>query len=425
MIAICEPQCRTFGHEKINSRFIYGLRLAYPQAKIMFYADITHINAIINILMHDDIIINNIDYIPIKFRDSFSIIGLLTYYSLFKKVFSNVLATGTNKIFFLSFSPPILYIIKKLKQKRDFLKMKFTLVLHGDFENIADESDRPIVSLLPNEPIIKKIRQTKLIDLPLKGARYISILFHNYIINYWQSVIIKLFQTKKVLLWKHSVDFKYISLSPHIIGNAEKYIDVKKLNIYAVVPLTAFAEPTPLPNNKYAKFAIFGHGYPFMLHNVVVQLSQKDLKKPYEIRIIGTDIRGIDGFPNITCPGSGKPLTRVEMEKYAQDIDMFLVLYEINRFRLSCSGSILESLSYIKPVLHFDNDCINTFNKQDRPIGICCNKIEEFVNTMADIIENYHEYIPKFTIFRNNILTLRRELAIENSLTKIKDSFTW
>jgi hypothetical protein len=421
MIVICEPQCREHGHEKLNSGFIYGLRLAYPQEKIIFYADITHIRVIKKILINDNIIINNIEYIPIKFRGSFSIIGMLTYYSLFKKMFSNVVATGGNKIFFLSFSPTILYIIKKLKQKRKFLKMKFTLVLHGDFENIADKRYRPIVPLLPNKPIIEKIRQTKLTDLPRKGVRFMI----NHIITPWQPIFTKLFPTKKILLWKHSVDFKYISLSPHIIVNAEEFIDVKKLNIYTVVMPYVFAEPTHLPNNKDVKFAIFGNGDSFMLHNVAVQLSQKELKKPYEIRIIGMDKRGTDGFPNITCPGSGEPLTRGEMEKYAQDIDIFLILYEKNRYRLSCSGSILESLSYMKPVLHFNNDCINTFNKQDNPIGICCNTIEEFVNIMEDIIENYQAYIHKFQIFRNNILKLRKEFAIENSVTIIKDSFTW
>jgi hypothetical protein len=79
----------------------------------------------------------------------------------------------------------------------------------------------------------------------------------------------------------------------------------------------------------------------------------------------------------------------------------------------------------MKPVLHFNNDCINTFNKQDNPIGICCNTIEEFANTIEDIIENYQAYFHSFSTFRNNILNLRKKYAIENSLTQIKESFTW
>lgn len=428
MIFICEPTCTGLSHEKFNSGFIYGLSLAYPREAIRFYADITHIEAIKNILINDKIIIKNIEYIPIKFRDLYSISGMLTYYSLFNKMFRDVLETGTNKIFFLSFTPAILYVIKKLKQKSKFLNMKFTLVLHGSFENIANGYDKPAELSLPikkikNKYIIQRIGQTKFIDLPRKARMAITPFINRFMPS--QLIFTKLFTDRKMLLWKHSSDFKYIALSPHVIKNAVNYIDVKDLNIHTVVLPTVFAEPTSAPNNEYVKFAIFGYGNPLMLHNIVIQLSQKKLKKRYEIRIIGMDNRGTESFPNITCPSPGKVLDRSEMEKYAQDIDMFLILYDISRYQLSCSGSILESLSYTKPILHFNNDCINTFNKPENPIGICCNSLEEFVSKMEDIIENYEMYIHEFQTFRNNILKLRDECAIENSLTQLRDSFTW
>ncbi|MFZ3383860.1 MAG: hypothetical protein WA144_08045, partial [Candidatus Methanoperedens sp.] len=339
-----------------------------------------------------------------------------------------VLETGTNKIFFLSFTPAILYVIKKLKQKSKFLNMKFTLVLHGSFENIANGYDKPAELSLPikkikNKYIIQRIGQTKFIDLPRKARMAITPFINRFMPS--QLIFTKLFTDRKMLLWKHSSDFKYIALSPHVIKNAVNYIDVKDLNIHTVVLPTVFAEPTSAPNNEYVKFAIFGYGNPLMLHNIVIQLSQKKLKKRYEIRIIGMDNRGTESFPNITCPSPGKVLDRSEMEKYAQDIDMFLILYDISRYQLSCSGSILESLSYTKPILHFNNDCINTFNKPENPIGICCNSLEEFVSKMEDIIENYEMYIHEFQTFRNNILKLRDECAIENSLTQLRDSFTW
>ena len=140
MIVICEPQCREMSHEKVNSGFIYALSLAYPQEKICFFADKSHIQSIKKIFIHDNIFVNNIKFIPIKFRDSLSFIGMLTFFSLFKKMFVNVMARGTDKIFFLSFSPLILYILKKLKQKPCFSKMKFSFVLHGAFEDIAGKA---------------------------------------------------------------------------------------------------------------------------------------------------------------------------------------------------------------------------------------------------------------------------------------------
>lgn len=431
MIIICEPQCKNISHEKFNCGYIYGLRLAYPHEKIRFYADISHIKAIKSMFVHDATIVNNIEYIPITYRDLTSIFGILTYYLLFEKMFSDILKNGVDKVFFLSFSPTILFTIKKLKQLHKFQKMKFTFVLHGDFENIVDEGDRPAGMPLPLKNL-KANKQKKSIIFSRNTPRIIIRRIKGIFINArfflgkpWQFIATKQFTTKKMLRWNHSPDFKYIANSPHIMVNAAKYIDVKELNMYTVLLPTIFVKPLPQPHNDYVKFAIFGYGNSLMLFNVLSLLSQKRIKKPYEIRVISMDDRGTEGFPNITCIGHGKVLERVEMEMYVPDIDMFLILYDISQYRLGCSGSILESLSYMKPVLHFNNDCINTFNTQDNPIGICCNSLEEFVDKMEEIIENYENYIPKFKTFRENILQLRQKYAIENSLTQLKESFTW
>jgi hypothetical protein len=188
---------------------------------------------------------------------------------------------------------------------------------------------------------------------------------------------------------------------------------------------TIFAEPFDMPGNSYPKFATFGYGNPAMLQKVLIELGKRKISKPYEIRVIGMDASGTDGFQNVYCPSPGKRLERREMEKYARDIDIFLILYENDQYRLSCSNSILEALSYMKPVIHLDNDCINTFNLKERPIGICCHSVEELVLTMEDIIDNYQERLQLFNIFRNNILPMRNKVSIENSVQNIYSCFTW
>jgi len=100
-------------------------------------------------------------------------------------------------------------------------------------------------------------------------------------------------------------------------------------------------------------------------------------------------------------------------------------LYNKNKYRLSCSGSIIESLSYTKPIIHFNNECINAFNTDENPIGIRCSNINDFVEKMVDIIENYKKYIAEFGVYKNNIMKLRERYAIENSSQKLRDSFSW
>ena len=425
MIIICEPQCKSFSHEKVNSGFIYGLRLAYPTEKIRFYAHNSHIQAIKQILHHDDIAIENIEYFPIDFHSPSGIKAIITYYFILKKLFKDSILNGVNKIFFLSFDPMILYIIKKLKENKKFISMKFSFVLHGVFEEIADNNYRPTVIPLPKKDIRKRLRKITLVKIIGKLGSVIRIKL-NYIVSIpWNWMSKNFFQFKKIFLWKHSDDFRYISLSPHATTNANKYIDIVEMNVYDVFFPTVFKEPLQQPNNEYVKFAVFGYGNSSMLYKVLNELYKRNLYNKYEIRIIGMDNRGTDTFPNIVCPSPGKPLSRSDMEKYALDIDMFLILYEKERYRLTCSGSIIEALSYMKPVLHFQNECIDFFNNPCNPIGISCIDVKEYVDVMEDIINNYHSYRNTFHLFRDNIINLRNKYNLSYSSQQIQDVFTW
>jgi hypothetical protein len=158
---------------------------------------------------------------------------------------------------------------------------------------------------------------------------------------------------------------------------------------------------------------------------IVEKLSLREINNKYEIRIIGMDNSELSMYKQINCPSPGKRLSREDMEKYAEDIDMFLILYDQSLYRVSCSGSIMESLSYQKPILHFNNDCINYFNNNNSPIGIRVNSIDDFVNTMIFEIENYENFKDKDKIFQKNILTLRDKYKIENSINELYKSFTW
>ena len=269
MIVIFEPQCKEITHEKVNSGFIYGVRLAFPNDKILFYAHKTHITAIKNILKYDNIIIENIEYFPIRISDSLSLIGMINYYLLFKKIFSFLIQNKIDNILFLSFSPTLLYLIKKIKSHKKFIKLKFILVLHGDFENISNENNQFAPPLIIKKAIFYRIRCIKLKDIPFKIFIFIKNKFieFNYIKKYWQLLIVKYFQTKAMILWNNSNDFKYIALSPHIIKNAEKYIDVKSLNIKTLILPMVFAKPIPRPINNYVRFATFGYGNSTALQN--------------------------------------------------------------------------------------------------------------------------------------------------------------
>ena len=428
MIIVCEPQCKSFSHEKINSGFLYGLRLAYPTEKIRFYAHNSHIQAIKEILRHDKVVIDDIEYFPISFHSSSGVKAIVVYYFILKKLLKDSLLNEVDKIFFLSFTPMLLYLIKKFKEKNEFSAMKFSFVLHGAFEEIVQsvyKSSAISVPAKPTKKISENLRRLTLDKITRKIARIIGDRWDRAISIPWNWISKNFFGFKKIFLWNHSEDFRYISLAPYATTNASKYIDIVKLNIYNVFFPSVFVEPLDQPNNEYVKFAVFGYGNSAMLQKILLELSKRTINSNYEICIIGMDNSGTDNFKNIVCPSPGRPLSRSDMEKYAFDIDMFLILYEKNRYRLTCSASIIESLSYMKPVIHFQNECIDFFNNPLNPIGISCSDVKEYVDAMERFINNYQLHISQLHLFRNNIMILRGKYDLSYSAKQIKDSFTW
>ena len=426
-------------HEKVNSGFIYGLRLAYPKEKLVFFGDISHFRAIKNIFDNEKIFIDNFEHISINFdaSKSYSIAGIIRYHLLLKKIFNKILSLSTNKIFFLSTSPVILYTIKKLKKQNKFKDISCTFVLHGEFEDITNvyykefytpkikyrrNFNTKLTKLLDNskKEIFKKI----LLFITRRTVEKIKWLFSRIYSNY-SLIFKKIFRVKKMMMWQHSNHYHYITLSPHVLKNAREYLDTNYLNFHTIIMPIIFSKPSPQTNNDFIKFAVFGYGDSSQMYEMLLLLNKKQISKPYEIRIISMDDKGTHGFPNIVRVGHGKAMQRKEMEDALPDIDVFINLYDINRHKLGCSLSIFEALAYLKPVLHLSNDGYNYFNKPEKPIGFRCENLDEYVEKMRDMIENYPSYKNKLNIFRKNMLEYREEYSIKNNLPKLIESFTF
>ena len=419
MIIVADLLCKSISHEKVNSGFLYALHLAFPGEKIRFYAEKGHIDAIKNILEHDGVVIKGLEFssVNIFFKH-------LALFLLLKKT----LRQGVDKIFFLSFSASILLSIKVLKKINPYLGLKFNFVLHGNFETIAEDSntyrmDLPL-STLPASDMMnfaKRLRKIGLKNLPKIVIRKVTKIIFDALAPGKNGF----FSVKNLMTIWHADDYRYIALSPHAASNAKKYIDTETIKIFSVILPTNFVKAKPFSKNSYVKFATFGFGDSLVMYNVANMLSQRRISRPYEIRIIGMDSRGTESFPIVIPMSDGRQLERHHMEFLAKDIDAFLILYDKSRYRLTCSGSILESLSLVKPVIHFDNDCINYFNKEALPIGYKCNNLVEYIDTLVDIIENYDSYHNQFESFRRNIEILRKDCSVAAYAPQLRVSFSW
>jgi hypothetical protein len=425
VIFVVEPQVRGDSHEKVDSGFLYALHLAFPEDAITLFAHPTHVLGLKNVFSHDGVSSGWLQYRPFSIGEPDTALGLVRFRGAMKRLLAEVLAHGRDKVFLLSFTACMLYIIKRLKRRPAFHGIKFCFVLHGGFEEIGPFNNKRIQPVRSAESVKAKFKNTSLVGSMSIIVAYLRLRL-SYLLRYpFNRVMARAFPLKKMLLWENCRDYRYIAMSSHIITNARKCLGESNIDIRTVVMPIVFAPSRPPPQNSYLKLAVFGYGYPGMLEKLGAALGRRTIQSPYEIRVIGSVSRGTEKYPHFTAPNPGRRLTRKEMEEMLPDIDAFLVLYDRSLYILSCTGSILEALSYVKPVVHLDNENINTFNTEAAPIGIRCKDVEEMADRVQDIIEHYHDHKELFSMYRENILRLRRALEIGGRSHEIRKVFTW
>jgi len=420
MIAVCDLCSTGKSHETPNLGFLYGLTLAFPEKKIVFFSDRSLWKNLQHNANNNEIDVKNIGHHAITVKPHATLLAYLWNLLLVPYIFFFFKKKEVTSVLFLATTPQQNYIIKFIGSCRLFSALRYASVLHGDLDNLAGTF---IPGTLPTHQGPKKALWNRLFDEPTK-----------IFIKAYRRVIYKLSETikrinkkitppislKKSLLYKPSKNLTYIALSHHITEALPQYLDAPQLKFRSVPMPAVFAPPLPATTNAYFKIAIFGYGNTPVLYALNKALAQCKITNNYEIRIIGMDGQGTAEFPQVTQPLVGV-LSRSEMESLLHDVDMFLILYEKNRYTLSCSGSIIEAHSYGKPVLYLDNPCINFFNREDRPIGICCENIETMASTFTEIVNNYDSFKTRLENFRHNIYVQREEIDIKNHASFLKD----
>lgn len=404
MIIFCEPLIKGFGHEKVNSGFLTAYNKAFEGQPILVFAHKTHIQAIENILENDHIKLNDVSFKAINFNTSNQFLSFISHFLLLFRVIKYANKIGQNKIFFLSVSSQILYLLDFFQWIYYKRKLEFSLVMHGFLEEISAKHN---VLNVTN----------------IYGLDFLIFTIKNIFRPFY--VFEKLFSIKRFLEKTANDRFKFILLSNHILIQLKKQIDISRINIHVLDMPTNFRSliTSNNPKNNFIKFAMFGRGDYKMLIRLAKALNLREINNQYEIRIIGKDYIGLEEFENITCSSPGIKLSRQEMEIQVIDIDMFLILYDEDKYKLSCSASIFEAMSYLKPIIYISNECICYYDKSDLKIGYKCESIDEFADKMVSLIDNYSLVGNELSSFKNNLFNLRQTLSIENNIKKFINSY--
>ena len=287
--------------------------------------------------------------------------------------------------------------------------------MHGEFEEISNFSGS--FNSFKNIPAPSFIKKIKNINFSIINNFIINFLVENDPLN-------RYFKNKSLLsiLKKMGDNCRFIVLSNHIAQNASKTIDLNQYNIKTIYYPQIRSTKLFKYNNENVKFGIFGYGDTKVLYNINLKLLKSNLRSNFEIKIIGMDNRGIEKFPWMSAPSNGRTLNRNQMEELLEDIDFLLILYTDDKYNLSCSASIIEAISYCKPILHLKNDCISHFNQKEK-IGYQSNNIDLFVEQMERIINNYGEEKIKLKKFQSNIIKLQKSISVESNLKEFQSIF--
>ncbi|WP_302149079.1 hypothetical protein [uncultured Desulfovibrio sp.] len=418
MIAVCELNCKNTSHETPNLGFIYGLLLAYPTEPILFFAHSSHWDVLKKNANEKSLDTAKVLFQPIIPYPKTSPLALLWNFFLIAYIFYRIRSLEARAVLFLSTSSAQNYIIKFLMDKIKCALKTCVIVLHGALDTLATPNftitQHSAIESLKHKSLFAKILACNIRDLPKKV--FSKVTFYAKKISRHLAINIDL---KKSILYKNSQSIKYIALAQHIQDNLGQYIDTTNIQVHVLTLPAVFACPCAAAPNQFLKIAVFGYGHSAMLYRLNVALAKCDIQKDYEIRIIGMDGSATEDFPHVTHP-IRRVLKRTEMEALASDIDMFLILYEKERYILSCSGSIIEAHSYVKPVLYLDNPCINAFNPPENPVGIACANIDEMATTLTEIINNFEEFRPTLQKFKSNMLAQRDKIDIRNNLETLR-----
>jgi len=409
MVVVCEPSCKSFSHEKINEGFIYVINELHTD-DILFLAHKTHWAVLKKSLLKNKVDISRINFVNISVSTNGTFDLLYSLKNIFKlKRISKKF--NVEKIIFLSSSKGLLFCLKNIFP----LNIKKFFVLHAELEELRDEIklDEELIEI----PIQSNIQKLKKINLKIFKNKFNLILkrldpFQNFINRR---------AIKHLIEQKHNSSFNYLVISEHIYINLKGKIDLKNIS-YVNYPQLSYRISTNL-NNKHPKFAVFGYGDSKMLYNLNLILDKLSIKSPFEIRIIGMDNRATSKFPWVTFPSNGQTLCRIEMESLLEDIDFNLILYTKDRYSLSCSASIIEAISYERPIIHLENSCISYYNKNEG-IGYECTDLTSMAKKLNDIILNYTKELDNIKKFKKNLVKTKEQLNPNQNLQKFKQALS-
>lgn len=408
MIVLIEPQCIGFAHEQVNAGFLRGYLLAYPEEKIIYFAEKEHINCIREILNSFSISSKEIDFVEAEIPDANRLSSIFRYYFLIKKVFHYAYEEKCNRIAFLSIHTYSLIPLKVLLKFRYNRFFKIHIIIHGIIESVKKSNY-----------LISWDSSNKVLNLTSKyfwflGAEPLSNPgpCNNFLYEKLFKSSLNLFGNKNITYFVFRPDS--LNKIKELLPKIKQYFDcIDHPYLYTKKNLEC-----KLLHSDIKVFATLGQGNLNAVNEVVRDISQSiSSSDNFEIRIVGGKTNQESGdFEQIKITGKNRALTREEIEKQMIDVHYVLFFYSDDFYELMTSGSFFDAISYKKPIIFMKNNCFDYYYKNFE-FGYRCNNIIEIIGCMKKIISGGDNNYKKF---ESEIIRMQMNTSIENNYLKLR-----
>ncbi len=407
MIILCEPQCRRFSHEQFNAGILYGYLLAYPEEKIVFFAEKEHIMCIKDVFISANLSLNKVEFIETIIPDSKELARLcviLKYYFLLKNIFNYAFDKNCFKIVFLS-----IYAFNMFPLKYLLFKNKNIFHLHIGMHGTLEFVKRKNTSFYPQ--LILRIVNQIIKHLKIKTIEIKKPLVNKYLYEKTFAASLKIFGNKNIT---------YYAFRDDIPGKVGKYLP-NICQYFKSIDLPYIYKDPIIDNTISTKrkkiFATIGQGNLNSVYEIAKKISQDSyINEYYEFRIIGGDNKEAlhNGLNNVIQYYNN--LKRSEIEELSKEVHYFLFFYNSDFYNLTTSGSFFDAIAYCKPIIFLKNNCFD-FYFQKYNFGYRCGNLTEMINVLTNIIvlndNNYKKHI-------SEIIRMRNDISIKNNYAKLK-----
>lgn len=266
-------------------------------------------------------------------------------------------------LYLLSISPFIYYIYKKVNKL--YKNQNIYIIFHGELEGIVKKE--------------KKIWK----------------------MNYW---------FKKAYFLKETSNTYYILLSKIIYNNINSEMVNNNKNFLIIDHPYEFENNFSKQKQRKNKLIIgaLGVARKYQKNTHLIFKLAEDLKKyiekgSLELRIIGKISNDIIPYLNkdVIYSDDCNLLNEKEYEEKIKEIDYSIYFYEKNSYKFTCSGALIDSIKFEKPMLAYKNDFFSYYFDEVGQMGYLLNSYDELKEKIIELIENKN--INEYHFFQNNL----------------------